>query len=36
MIPQGFNYSQSSLTAFVCWRRQFLLCYVERLAWPVP
>ncbi|MYA21375.1 MAG: PD-(D/E)XK nuclease family protein [Gemmatimonadetes bacterium] len=36
MIPQGFNYSQSSLTAFVRCRRQFLLRYVERLAWPAP
>ena len=36
MIPQGFNYSQSSLTAFERCRRQFLLRYVERLAWPAP
>lgn len=36
MIPQGFNYSQSSLTAFARCRRQFLLRYVERLAWPAP
>ena len=36
MIPQEFNYSQSSLTAFARCRRQFLLCYVERLAWPAP
>ena len=36
MIPQGFKYSQSSLTAFERCRRQFLLRYVERLAWPAP
>ena len=36
MIPQEFNYSQSSLTAFERCRRQFLLRYVERLAWPAP
>ena len=36
MIPQGFNYSQSSLMAFERCRRQFLLRYVERLAWPAP
>ena len=36
MIPRGFNYSQSSLTAFDRCRRQFLLRYVERLAWPAP
>ena len=36
MIPQGFNYSQSSLTTFARCRRQFLLRYVERLAWPAP
>ena len=36
MIPREFQYSQSSLTAFERCRRQFLLRYVERLAWPVP
>lgn len=36
MIPQGFQYSQSSLAAFARCRRQFLLRYVEQLAWPAP
>ena len=36
MIPRGFKYSQSSLAAFARCRRQFLLRYVEQLAWPAP
>lgn len=36
MIPREFKFSQSSLAAFEHCRRQFLLRYVERLAWPAP
>lgn len=36
MIPQAFNYSQSSLTAFDQCRRRFLLRYVRRMEWPAP
>lgn len=36
MIPKGFKYSQSSLTAFDQCRRRFLLRYLRRLEWPAP
>ena len=36
MIPEGFNYSQSSLKAFGECRRRFLLRYLRRMEWPAP
>ena len=36
MIPQGFKFSQSSLTAFGQCRRRFMLRYLQHLQWPAP
>ena len=36
MIPRGFNFSQSSLTAYEQCRRRFLLRYLRRMEWPAP
>lgn len=33
-IPEGFQFSQSSLQDFVDCRRRFQLRYIERLSWP--
>ena len=35
-IPEGFRFSQSSLSAFTQCKRRFMLRYLRRVEWPAP